>query len=650
MAGFSSQLFIFCVLSQVLVLVACLIGFGQAAVITLSPSFAWGSDLALSWENASTWDGGSVPSINDDVVIDTIPCSAGLSSPHYLSVTEGVARSVRFGLETCQGNFCKRLNVYGCNTVLLIENGGSLTVQNSFSMNSFSSFLVISDGASLVVQNGPFAMTAGVLQGLGELHASSFQATGDSHIAPGRSVFAACPTCIPGWNGFDVPGLLTIVTSQASILDGATIWIKYLSSLPPDHLDFKNAAVFLSGSSILVGASGLVPAAPTITFQSLVADSNWSVDVFPPTYYWSTCTCIICSESCDSITSTEGPGLSALNDNGASGSAACSSQSTISIITGLIDCTPPASTITTPSPTASCANMSPQCIHGVCLDKSFGPLCQCTSGNGFTFSGILCDSSVCPLNCNGPVHGACVWTSPDAVPHCQCTIQFKGDVCSEPICSPICSSNGLCVESGGERPTCDCKVGWQGDDCTTFVPPFTCPNCNGRGNCSSATNYTCDCETGYSGTSCSILSCPNSCSQNGVCVASSPPTCNCSSGWSGSSCSFRSCLTSDCFNSGTCAIVFNTATCDCPSGWTGSKCQIFVGSTTMGVSHTYSVTVPVAVGVSLGVAAIGALIAVLLYVVHVKKTTLATSKLNARIVSDTATELQRSSTIKHSNI
>lgn len=274
----------------------------------------------------------------------------------------------------------------------------------------------------------------------------------------------------------------------------------------------------------------------------------------------------------------------------------------------------------TSAPPVTCLTNPLPCVHGTCVDTVSGPKCSCfLAVNGFGWSGALCDVAECPSSppCNGVVHGSCMWSSPDTVPHCSCTTQWNGPTCAQPVCNPTCV-NGTCISSGGLSNTCDCSPNSQGPACDQPIPPQTCPSCGPYGNCSNATGYICSCLPGVSGSNCQVLTCPNNCNKNGYCVfdaLASAPICNCSQGWTGWTCFERVCGSTDCLNNGTCSIGSGgEPTCACGPQWTGSFCQIQLSaiSTQSPQSSSNSAWI---IGVAIGCAVGGIVIAVAIVLV-----------------------------------
>jgi hypothetical protein len=618
------------------VLLTCLC---WGAEVRLKPGFFSTSTGAVSWGLASIWDSGAVPTAQDDVVIPPIPCKdqKGGTVARYLvlrrkSTTPFVAKSLRFGcnptVDDCDPS---------CSTVLWLQDGITLSVVESVTLSYSWAFVALSAGA-VVSAGDNVTVTAGVLQGFGTVSAPTFVATGaSSHIAPGKSVYPGCSNCVPGWTVVgtaDATGELTIQAKSATIRDGASIWIKLLPPAPSDKLTFAGL-LSLNSAQINLVATAAGPPVSSIAFDFLAPNSNWNVSGIPGQYPWSRCACFDCGAvQCDAMVSPPNSDFS----------GACSTQGPGAILVGIETCD---SGPMTEPPAITCATMSPQCVRGDCLDRSVGgPVCLCPAQDdrGFGFAGQFCEQPYCGGNCGGAAQGSCVWTSPDALPHCVCNSAWQGDSCLVPLCQPPCA-NGTCVVGGGGVTVCNCAPGWQGATCEMPLPVDTCPDCSGRGDCSAATNFTCNCTQGYSGSSCAIPLCPGSgCSGNGVCQPDFPPVCNCALQWTGSACSTRQCAPGDCLNGAACSVSANQPSCTCAYGWTGSQCQLvaFSANGTMTATPAAAASiVGLAVGVAVGVAAAGVLVALAIWLIHRHRTASHTLSVNKHLAQKSLVELER---------
>lgn len=110
--------------------------------------------------------------------------------------------------------------------------------------------------------------------------------------------------------------------------------------------------------------------------------------------------------------------------------------------------------------------------------------------------------------------------------------------------------------------------------------------CNGHGTCSpgQGTDYTCDCDLGYSGDDCENVvdvcsSEVNRCNEKGSCLADENGywhCVDCAESWSGEFCHLDvdECSTTTCYNGGECVDGDNTFACSCRDGYAGRHCEV----------------------------------------------------------------------------
>ena len=68
--------------------------------------------------------------------------------------------------------------------------------------------------------------------------------------------------------------------------------------------------------------------------------------------------------------------------------------------------------------------------------------------------------------------------------------------------SSPCQNGGICAD-GSNSYTCNCNVGYVGDDCETDADECASNPCLNNGKCTDGINsYTCDCVPGYTGDNC----------------------------------------------------------------------------------------------------------------------------------------------------
>ncbi|MFT7803566.1 delta-like protein 3 isoform X2 [Arapaima gigas] len=134
-----------------------------------------------------------------------------------------------------------------------------------------------------------------------------------------------------------------------------------------------------------------------------------------------------------------------------------------------------------------------------------------------------------------------------------CLAGWKGEYCSNPICSSGCSDEHGYCESPGE---CKCRLGWQGplcDECVRY------PGCL-HGTCSQP--WQCNCKEGWGGLFCNqdLNYCTNHkpCRNDATCTNTGQGsyTCTCRPGFSGNNCEMETneCDSNPCKNGGSCSV------------------------------------------------------------------------------------------------
>ena len=161
--------------------------------------------------------------------------------------------------------------------------------------------------------------------------------------------------------------------------------------------------------------------------------------------------------------------------------------------------------------------------------------------------------------------------------------QWGGYDCSVLGCVNSCSNNGIC-----RNGTCDCLVGFIGQDCSMGPYKGECPGqCSGHGACSIVEtdilpygiadiygdsilsgNIACVCDEGWGSSDCTLRVCPSDCSGNGACAQNG--TCFCYQNWGGEDCSIAWCP-NECNDHGTCV---GGQGCMCDLGFDGLDCGV----------------------------------------------------------------------------
>jgi len=159
---------------------------------------------------------------------------------------------------------------------------------------------------------------------------------------------------------------------------------------------------------------------------------------------------------------------------------------------------------------------------------------------------------VCPNDCGGK--GMCIRQEVPRKGSCDCDVGYGGDDCTQKLCPENCNGNGLC-----KNGTCVCQPAFAGASCATK----SCKNCSkDHGVCFDGT---CTCRAGYGGLGCHGKVCPMNCSGRGSCEDG---MCVCPKGWAGKACGWQLCE-NDCHGHGTC----RNGTCVCRHGWYGRSCH-----------------------------------------------------------------------------
>ena len=173
---------------------------------------------------------------------------------------------------------------------------------------------------------------------------------------------------------------------------------------------------------------------------------------------------------------------------------------------------------------------------------------------------------------------------------CACTDGYGGVNCETDACQGAdnpCGEHGNCVH-GGDHPdplsppvTCECDVGYSGDDCSSEV----CAShpCLHGGSCSgSAGGFLCACVAGFSGATCAddvCVAANDACGVHGTCqpAALGSYHCVCAPGWEGAGCDqdINECLqTPPVCGTGQCTNTDGSFDCACNSPYFGTTCQL----------------------------------------------------------------------------
>ena len=174
------------------------------AVVALAGAISFAADLTYkakddvhSWDTASAWSGGALPTADDIVRLD----DSSIAIPDYLRVTNNVtayAKELHIGASATDGDGLVGLKV---------EPGGTLNLTANSHNNHF--FVGNKGRGSLVIDGGTMAVSGWNLV-VGK-HAGSY---GEVTINPGSSTFTPTEQGAGNWNkglivGFDGTGRLT---------------------------------------------------------------------------------------------------------------------------------------------------------------------------------------------------------------------------------------------------------------------------------------------------------------------------------------------------------------------------------------------------------------------------------------------------------
>lgn len=195
----------------------------------------------------------------------------------------------------------------------------------------------------------------------------------------------------------------------------------------------------------------------------------------------------------------------------------------------------------------------------------------------------------------------------------QFTSYYQENLCQ----TDPCQNGGDCVYQTSGTRVCECKDGYEGENCEILVRPDFCqtlsdydygedseqigiisapvadqqnildflqngPNydkiCNNNGICNNKnTNFECSCLPGFTGNSCEIdmfcqtANTENLCQNGSICDNAS---CICETGFYGEFCQFEDfCVMSQCQNGGVCRNEVAGPICLCEDGFYGTNCQ-----------------------------------------------------------------------------
>ncbi|XP_078371975.1 von Willebrand factor D and EGF domain-containing protein-like isoform X3 [Oculina patagonica] len=190
---------------------------------------------------------------------------------------------------------------------------------------------------------------------------------------------------------------------------------------------------------------------------------------------------------------------------------------------------------------------------------------------------------------------------------CNCLVGFTGDQCKIDINDCVnhtCSNGGSCVD-GINNYSCNCLTGFTGDHCETNIDDCVNHTCRNGGSCvDGINNYSCNCLAGFTGHHCEadINDCvSHKCSNGGTCVDGiNRYSCNCLVGFTGDHCEtdINDCVNHTCSNGGSCVDGVNSYSCNCLAGFTGNLCETVISTQHVKSTRQPTTSVPVKTPIS----------------------------------------------------
>ncbi|XP_055854363.1 protein crumbs isoform X1 [Episyrphus balteatus] len=181
-----------------------------------------------------------------------------------------------------------------------------------------------------------------------------------------------------------------------------------------------------------------------------------------------------------------------------------------------------------------------------------------------------------------------VCTNPSEQYACDCRPGYEGDDCSIDIDECLlanCTNNSTCIDKVASF-ICSCLPGYDGQLCEHNIDECASMPCHNGGNCTDlVAAYHCDCTEDYAGPQCDVLklvTCADQpCRSGSTCVdgfnmtTGNNFTCFCMQGLQGPLCDVPFCQVEPCQNGGFCLTTEPTPPiCQCSIGYTGRFCEI----------------------------------------------------------------------------
>jgi hypothetical protein len=148
-----------------------------------------------------------------------------------------------------------------------------------------------------------------------------------------------------------------------------------------------------------------------------------------------------------------------------------------------------------------------------------------------------------------------------------------------------CDNGGTCV-ADGDRATCECAAGYEGESCETNIDDCAGVTCENGGSCvDEVEGFSCDCLDGFSGELCEVdegVCDPNPCQNGGTCTNDAGAVvCACPAGFEGDACetNIDDCANDPC-NGSTCIDGIDGFVCECGPFTSADDCSCTIEAAT----------------------------------------------------------------------
>lgn len=151
---------------------------------------------------------------------------------------------------------------------------------------------------------------------------------------------------------------------------------------------------------------------------------------------------------------------------------------------------------------------------------------------------------------------------------------------ADPCMIRPCEHGAKCTPLPNGNYTCDCPLGFVGQDCDEDVNECKQAGICNHGTCSNIYgDYVCNCNSGFTGPNClqDVDECLSNPCDNGASCENlvNEYRCHCTPGFSGTHCEMNDdeCVSDPCLNGGFCLDDINDYFCVCAPGWNGKDCE-----------------------------------------------------------------------------